>query len=92
MTSKTRKLLEDYDVSNAGAFELSVVMLGYLRQTADDEAEKQRVLESVLNRWRGALERKVAPELLGANRRIAGVLKEAVEALTAVVEELNGET
>lgn len=90
--SKARKHLEDYDVENAGAFELSVVMLGYLRQNGDDESAQQRALEGILNRWRRALESKASPALIESNKRIAAMLKEATDTLREAVEELNGET
>lgn len=92
MTSKTRKLLEDYDIEGAGAFDLSVVLLGYLRQTHDDDSEKLRVIEGVLSRWRKAVETKAAPALIEKQKKVAGELREIAAGLTELVESLHGKS
>jgi hypothetical protein len=92
MSSKARRKLEEYDIENAGAFDLSVVVHGYMRQTPDDEAEQQRVIEGVLVRWKAALLKQAAPELEAKLKRAQSRLREVGQELVGFAEELNGKS
>jgi hypothetical protein len=92
MSRETRKLLDEYDVSTADPFDLAVVLVGYVCHTADSESTRMNVVQGTLERWKAALEKRVAPMNVAQDKRIALALKEAADSLLQVVEELDGKT
>lgn len=86
--SNTRELLEKYDVEKAGSFDLSVVIIGYVRQTSDSESVQMNVIERVLERWQEACAAKVAPEYKAKNKQVHDQLGRVMDTLESLRDEM----
>jgi len=87
--SNTRELLEKYDVEKAGSFDLSVVIVGYVRQTSDSDSVQMNVIERVLERWKVACAAKVAPALKDKSKYVADQIGIVMDTLERLKEELS---
>lgn len=92
MSSKARKKLDEYVLETAGPFDLAVVLLGYTRNTPDNESEQLHAIEGVLRRWREIQQSKAAPDLEAKLRRAVACCQEVGGELTKLAEELDGKT
>ena len=84
--------MDEFDIEGAGALDLSVVFLGYMLQTPDDEGVQQRALEGVLGRWKAALLKQAVPALDTKIKRAQLRLHEVGQELIEFAEELNGKS
>lgn len=89
--SNTRELLEKYDVEKAGAFDLSVVIVGYVRQTSDSDSVQMNVIEHVLERWQEACAAKVAPDLKAKGKYVSNQIGAVMDTLEQLKDELANE-
>jgi hypothetical protein len=88
MTVKARELLEKYDFDTASAFDLSIVIVGYIRNTSDAESVQMNVLEGALHKWTTALAKKEGPATKRLHKHVATNLGDVMETLERLREEL----
>lgn len=86
--SNTRELLEKYDVTKAGPFDLAIVIVGYVRQTSDSDSVQMNVIEGVLLRWQEACAAKVAPELKAKLKYVHDNLGSTMDTLEQLRDEI----
>ena len=89
MSQEAKKRLEELANKHTDVYDMTTLLLEYLRQTSDQDSTKHAVVKKALTAWSNDLKAGAASELTKKSAYVANQLGTVMETLERLKEELS---
>jgi len=89
MSQESKKRLEELANKHTDVYDMTTLLLEYLRQTADEESTKHLVVKKALTAWSNDIKAGAASELMKKGKYVADQLGTVVGTIERLKEELS---